>query len=89
MLLSCQVKRQDYIAYLNKINEIDSIYRMANDTVNALNRYEKLFVKRPAYQDDLIREFETYKTLRSVQKRFRRKGKFIYVNSFTGSQLEV
>lgn len=32
---------------------------MANDTVTALNRYEKLFVKRPAYQDDLIREFET------------------------------
>lgn len=69
LLFSCQVKRQDHIAYLNKVNEIDSIYRIANDTVTALNRYEKLFIKKPAYQDDLIREFETYIKLSDKYKR--------------------
>lgn len=60
LMLSCQMKRFNHISYLNKVNEIDSIYRMRNDTLQALKMYRSLFKKYPPHHSNLIEEYQTY-----------------------------
>ncbi|MDQ1098726.1 MULTISPECIES: hypothetical protein [Chryseobacterium] len=59
IIFSCQ-NRYNYITYLNKVNKIDSIYRIDNDTITALTMYQKLFKKYPPHNSYLIKEYETY-----------------------------
>lgn len=65
-LFSFQIKKSftiDHIVYLNKVNEIDSIYRFKNDTLKALKMYHELFKKYPPHNSYLIEEYQTYITL--------------------------
>ena len=57
---SCKSKKVDYITYYNKVNQIDSIYRMANDPILAQKQYRKLFRKYIPKNQDRIQEYETY-----------------------------
>lgn len=62
-MFSCQIRKNDntnHIAYLNKVNEIDSIYRLKNDTLTALRMYHELFEKFPPHNSHLIKEYQTY-----------------------------
>lgn len=58
ILLSC--KSKNYIAYYNRVNEIDSIYRIANKPEEAIKQYRKLFKKYSPKNQDRIEEYETY-----------------------------
>jgi hypothetical protein len=58
IILSC--KSNDYIAYYNRVNEIDSIYRIANQPEKAIKQYRKLFKKYIPKNQDRIKEYETY-----------------------------
>ncbi|WP_336703929.1 hypothetical protein [Chryseobacterium indologenes] len=58
IVLSC--KSNDYIAYYNRVNEIDSIYRIANQPEKAIKQYRKLFKKYIPKNQDRIKEYETY-----------------------------
>lgn len=60
IIFSCQTRKYDQITYLNKVNEIDSIYRMKNDTIKAVKMYQKLFKKYPPHNSSLIDEYQTY-----------------------------
>lgn len=60
ILFSCQTQKYDHITYLNKVNEIDSIYRMKNDGLTALKMYHRLFKKYPPHNSNLIDEYQTY-----------------------------
>ncbi|WP_034703306.1 hypothetical protein [Chryseobacterium luteum] len=53
-------KSKDYIAYYNKVNEIDSIYRMAKQPEKAADLYHKLFRKYRPLNQERIEEYETY-----------------------------
>ncbi len=59
IIFSCQ-SRYNYIIYLNKVNKIDSIYRINNDTIIALTMYQKLFKKYPPHNSYLIEEYQNY-----------------------------
>jgi len=62
---SCQKKPVNYILYYQKVNEIDSIYRMANNPKLAAEEYKKFFEAgeyEPKNQER-INEYETYITL--------------------------
>lgn len=63
IFFSCQIKKQNHINYLNKVNDIDNIYRLKNDTLTAIEKYRKLFKKYPPHNSHLINEFQTYITL--------------------------
>ncbi|WP_426477329.1 hypothetical protein ACP3T3_19130 [Chryseobacterium sp. CBSDS_008] len=58
IVLSC--KSNDYIVYYNRVNEIDSLYRIANQPENAINQYRKLFKKYKPKNQERIKEYETY-----------------------------
>lgn len=60
LILSCKPASTNFIVYLNKVNEIDSIYRMKNDTLKAQKLYSKLFKNYTPHQVELIDEYETY-----------------------------
>lgn len=60
LILSCKSKNNNYILYYNKVNEIDSIYRMANQPEKAIKQYKKLFKKYSPRNQERIKEFETY-----------------------------
>ncbi|WP_034761001.1 hypothetical protein [Chryseobacterium gregarium] len=60
IFFSCQIRKSDHIAYLNKVNEIDYVYRIKKDTFTTLKRYQKLFKKHPPYHSHLIDEYRTY-----------------------------
>ncbi|WBV56445.1 hypothetical protein PFY10_19860 [Chryseobacterium daecheongense] len=60
LIFSCQIRKPDYISYLNKVNEIDSVYRIKNDTLTALKMYQNLFKKYPPHNSHLIDEYQTY-----------------------------
>lgn len=56
--LSC--KSNDYITYYNKVNEIDSLYRIASQPEKAIKQYRKLFRKYHPKNQERIKEYETY-----------------------------
>ncbi|MEG0928549.1 hypothetical protein [Chryseobacterium sp.] len=60
LILSCKSKNNNYILYYNKVNEIDSIYRMANQPEEAIKQYKKLFKRYPPKNQERIKEYETY-----------------------------
>ncbi len=57
-ILSC--KSKDYIVYYNRVNEIDSLYRIANQPEKAIKQYKKLFKKYTPKNQERIKEYETY-----------------------------
>ncbi|QXU51697.1 hypothetical protein KYG33_19415 [Chryseobacterium sp. D764] len=60
MFFSCKSKNNNYIVYYNRVNEIDSIYRIANQPEEAIKQYRKLFKKYSPRNQDRIEEYETY-----------------------------
>ncbi|WP_370899171.1 hypothetical protein [Chryseobacterium gossypii] len=60
ILLSCRTRERNYIIYYNKVNEIDSIYRMANEPEKAIKKYRRLFRKYDPKNQERINEYETY-----------------------------
>lgn len=60
IFISCKSKSNNYILYYNKVNEIDSIYRIANHPEKAIQQYRKLFRKYNPRNQDHIEEYETY-----------------------------
>lgn len=56
-LLSC---KKNYIPYYNKVNEIDSIYRLANNPKLAVKEYRELFKKYTPKNQERIEEYTTY-----------------------------
>ncbi|MBT2623786.1 hypothetical protein [Chryseobacterium sp. ISL-6] len=60
MIISCQIRKSDHTAYLNRVNEIDNIYRIKSDTLTALKMYQNLFKKYPPHNSHLINEYQTY-----------------------------
>ncbi|KFE97285.1 hypothetical protein [Chryseobacterium luteum] len=61
--LSCKNRDVNYITYYNKVNEIDSIYRMANQPEKAVKKFRQLFRKYEPRNQEYIEEYETYITL--------------------------
>lgn len=62
-MFSCQLRKPEsmsHITYLNKVNEIDSIYRFKRDTLTALTMYQNLFKKYPPHNSYLIDEYQNY-----------------------------
>ncbi|KMQ67519.1 hypothetical protein ACM39_13400 [Chryseobacterium sp. FH2] len=57
---SCKSREFDYITYYNRVNEIDSIYRMANNPQKAIKKYRKLFRKYTPKNQERIEEYFTY-----------------------------
>lgn len=69
LFFSCKTK--NYITYYNKVNEIDSIYRIAHQPEEAIKHYRKLFAKYNPKNQDRIEEYETYINLSDhYQKNF-------------------
>lgn len=56
---SCR-KNNNYIAYYNKVYEIDSIYRFQKDYRTVIKKYRELFDEYYPKNNDRIEEFETY-----------------------------
>lgn len=57
---SCKSTNHNYIIYYNKVNEIDSLYRIANQPDKAIKQYRKLFKKYNPKNQERIKEYETY-----------------------------
>ncbi len=53
-------KNRNYLLYYNKVNEIDSIYRMANKPEKAIKKFKKLFQKYEPKNQELTEEYKTY-----------------------------
>ncbi|QRA42787.1 MULTISPECIES: hypothetical protein [Chryseobacterium] len=62
-LLSLTSCKKNYITYYNKVNEADSIYRMANNPKLAVKEYRKIFEEYTPKNQDRIEEYATYITL--------------------------
>ncbi|WP_080780620.1 hypothetical protein [Chryseobacterium phocaeense] len=60
-LISC--KKKNSILYYQKVNDIDSIYRMAGKPKLAAEEYKKLFEEYEPKNQERIQEYETYITL--------------------------
>jgi len=59
-MISCKKAPVNYILYYQKANEIDSIYRMANNPKLAVEEYKKLFDEYEPRNLERTREYETY-----------------------------
>ncbi|MDM1557391.1 hypothetical protein HX126_22840 [Chryseobacterium indologenes] len=59
-LISC---KKNYITYYNKVNEVDSIYRIANNPQLAVKKYQEIFKEYDPKNQDRIEEYATYITL--------------------------
>ncbi|MFP3834901.1 hypothetical protein [Chryseobacterium sp. SIMBA_028] len=59
-LVSC---KKNYITYYNKVNEIDSTYRLANNPKLAVKEYREIFKEYVPKNQDRIEEYATYITL--------------------------
>lgn len=59
-LTSC---KKNYITYYNKVNEIDSTYRLANNPKLAVKEYREIFKEYVPKNQDRIEEYATYITL--------------------------
>lgn len=56
-LFSC---KKNYITYYNKVNEIDSIYRLAKNPKQAIKEYRTLFSTYDPKNLEMIEEYATY-----------------------------
>lgn len=71
LMNSCRSKKVNYINYYQRVNTIDSIYRIAKQPKMALKEYRKLFRKYEPKNQDYIEEYRTYITLADkYHKRF-------------------
>ncbi|REC59336.1 hypothetical protein DRF65_26620 [Chryseobacterium pennae] len=59
-LTSC---KKNYITYYNRINDADSIYRLANNPKLAVEEYREIFKDYAPKNQDRIEEYATYITL--------------------------
>jgi hypothetical protein len=59
-LCLCACKSRNYIIYYNRVNEIDSIYRIANQPEETIKQYRKLFSRYNPKNQERIKEYETY-----------------------------
>lgn len=69
LFCSCKNRELNYITYYNKVNDIDSIFRIANKPKKAIHKYRKLFRKYPPKNQERIAEYETYITLADRYKK--------------------
>ncbi|WP_083988624.1 hypothetical protein [Chryseobacterium arthrosphaerae] len=60
LLIGCKRKNVNYIPYYQKVNEIDSIYRLAEKPKLAAEKYKKLFSLYEPKNQEKIWEYETY-----------------------------
>ena len=60
IIISCNTREKNYITYYNKVNEIDSIYRIAQKPKLAIKKFRKLFKEFPPKNQERIEEFENY-----------------------------
>lgn len=60
ILLSLFSCKKNYIIYYNKINEIDSTYRLTNNPSKAIKQYQEIFKQYPPKNQERIEEFATY-----------------------------
>ena len=60
IIISCKTRETNYITYYNKVNEIDSIYRIAQKPKLAIKKFRKLFKEFPPKNQERIEEFENY-----------------------------
>lgn len=60
---SCRNSKVNYITYYNKVNEIDSIHRIAGKPQKAIRKYRRLFREYDPKNQEWIEEYETYITL--------------------------
>jgi len=60
LLSSC---KKNYITYYNKVNDIDSTYRLANNPKLAIKEYRDLFDEYEPKNQERIQEYATYITL--------------------------
>lgn len=56
-LSSC---KKNYIIYYNKVNKINSIYRLANNPKQAIKEYRELFNEYDPKNQKMIEEYATY-----------------------------
>ena len=80
-LFLCACKNRNYILYYNKVNEIDSIYRMAKQPEKAIKLYKPLFRKYRPLNQERHEEYETYIRL-SDQHHTKFGGKKVCTNLF-------
>lgn len=55
--------KKDYIVYYKRVNEIDSLYRLAHNPQLAIKEYKALFNQYSPKNQERIEEYETYITL--------------------------
>ena len=60
LISSCNKRELNYITYYQKVSEIDSILRFANQPEIAVKEYGKLFKKYEPKNQEKTREYETY-----------------------------
>ncbi|WP_294210138.1 hypothetical protein [uncultured Chryseobacterium sp.] len=62
LIISCKKREKEFnsISYYNKVNEIDSIYRIAKDPELAAKEYKILFKEYAPKNQEYIKEYETY-----------------------------
>lgn len=60
IFFSCKPNELNYINYYKKVNEIDSIYRLANKPKKAVKKYKRLFHKYEPKNQRYTKEFGTY-----------------------------
>ena len=60
IIISCNTWEKNYITYYNKVNEIDSIYRIAQRPKLAIKKFRKLFTEFQPKNQERIEEFKNY-----------------------------
>lgn len=58
--ISCKTREKNYITYYQKVVEIDSIYRLADNPKKAVRKYKRLFRKYEPKNQESIEEYATY-----------------------------
>jgi len=69
IVVAQQIKPSNHITYLNRVNEIDSIYRFKKDTLLALTMYDALFKEFPPHNSYMINEYQSYIVLSNMVNR--------------------
>ncbi|MGG1923944.1 hypothetical protein [Chryseobacterium cucumeris] len=59
-LIACKSRNLNYITYYNRINEIDSIFRLQKDTIFTIKQYKKIFSQYPPKNQERREEYENY-----------------------------
>jgi ribosomal protein L33 len=76
-VFSC--KSKNYITYYNKVNSIDSVYKLNRDTIAFVKRYKKLFKKyNPPTSYGAYGKYETYIIFADKNKKNFGKKKSLY-----------